>query len=131
MGSTPEGVQCPLTSSLGEFPGYWDWLWYPGLLPVLVSITFPFAFHISVFSIHSSSPAIGFHSSIFHGGGICTRHQPSSFTWTWDRHWVTVDPEAEWKGEELNKHIMLTIFIFTTLLEAFGHSFVEWLKVFK
>src|SRR6218665_3990861 len=38
-------IQCPLTSSLGEFAGYWDWLWYPGLLPLLVSI----AFHISVF----------------------------------------------------------------------------------
>jgi len=25
----------PLTSSLGEFPGYWDWLWYPGLPPML------------------------------------------------------------------------------------------------
>src|SRR6218665_3212512 len=25
------------------------WLWYPGLPPVLVSISFPFAFHISVF----------------------------------------------------------------------------------
>src|SRR6218665_1153942 len=37
MGSAPIGVQCPLTSSLGEFPGYWDWLWYPGLSPVLVS----------------------------------------------------------------------------------------------
>ena len=37
------------------------WLWNPGLLPVLVSIAVSFAFHISVFSIHSS-PAIGFHS---------------------------------------------------------------------
>src|SRR6218665_205601 len=58
MGSAPVGVQCPLTSSLGEFPGYWDWLWYPGLSPVLVSNAFPFAFHIWVFSLHSSSPAI-------------------------------------------------------------------------
>src|SRR6218665_1032585 len=65
MGSAPVGAKCPLTSSLGEFLGYWDWLWYPGLSPVLVSIALPFAFHISVFSIHSSSPAIGFHSSIF------------------------------------------------------------------
>src|SRR6218665_439025 len=45
----PVGVQCPITSSLGEFPGYWDWLRYPGLPPVLVSIAFPFVFHISVF----------------------------------------------------------------------------------
>src|SRR6218665_611974 len=40
----PVGVQCPIFSSLGEFPGYWDWLWCPGLSPVLVSII-PFAFH--------------------------------------------------------------------------------------
>ena len=72
MGSVPVGAQCPFTSLLGEFLGYWDWLWYPGLSPVLVSIALPFAFHISVFSIHSSSPAIGFHSSIFHGGSNCT-----------------------------------------------------------
>src|SRR6218665_3384156 len=71
MGSAPVGTQCPLTSSLGEFLGYRDWLWL-WLLPVSVSIALPFAFHISVFSIHSSSPPIGFHSSIFHSGGICT-----------------------------------------------------------
>jgi len=71
MGSTPVGAQCPLTSSLGEFLGYRNWLWYPGLSPVLVSIALPCAFHISVFSFHSSSPATGFHSSIFYGG-ICT-----------------------------------------------------------
>src|SRR6218665_3461918 len=66
LGPDPVGVHCPLTSSLGEFPGYWESLWYPGLLPVLVSIAFPFAFHISrCFSIHSSSPAIGFHSCFF------------------------------------------------------------------
>src|SRR6218665_1437497 len=50
MGSAPVVVQCSLTSSLGEFLGYKDWLWYPGLSSVLVSIAFPFAFHISVFS---------------------------------------------------------------------------------
>src|SRR6218665_2357452 len=72
MGSAPVSAQCPLTYSLGEFLGYWDWVWSPGLSPVLVSIALPFPFHISVFSIHSSSPATGFHSSIFNGGGICT-----------------------------------------------------------
>src|SRR6218665_980178 len=41
----PVGVQCPISSSLGEFPSYWDWLWCPGLSPVLVSIPLPFAFH--------------------------------------------------------------------------------------
>src|SRR6218665_3293893 len=40
----PVGVQCPISSSLGEFPSYWDWLWCPGLSPVLVSIALPFAF---------------------------------------------------------------------------------------
>src|SRR6218665_982629 len=49
MGSAPVGAQCPLTSSLGEFLGYWDWLGYPGLFPGLVSIALPFAFRISVF----------------------------------------------------------------------------------
>src|SRR6218665_3143291 len=60
--------RCPLSPHLG----YRHWLWYPGLSPVLVSIALSFAFHISVFSTHSSSSAIGFHSSIFYGGGICT-----------------------------------------------------------
>src|SRR6218665_3919253 len=41
----PVGVQCPISFSLGEFPSYWDWLWRPGLSPVLVSIALPFTFH--------------------------------------------------------------------------------------
>src|SRR6218665_3812268 len=41
----PVGVQCPISSSLGEFPSYWDWLWCPGLSPALVSIALPFVFH--------------------------------------------------------------------------------------
>src|SRR6218665_3041539 len=41
----PVGVQCPISSSPGEFSSYWDWLWCPGLSPVLVSIAIPFAFH--------------------------------------------------------------------------------------
>ena len=65
MGTATVGAQCPLTSSLGEFLGCWGWLWYPGFSPGLVSIALLFAFHISVFSIHSSSPDIRFHSSIF------------------------------------------------------------------
>src|SRR6218665_1002389 len=96
MGSAPVGVQCPLTSSLGEFPGYWDWLWYPGLSPVLVSNAFPFAFHIWVFSIHSSSPAIGFHYSLFFTVAVSApRHQPSFCTRAWDGHRATVHPEEE------------------------------------
>src|SRR6218665_2835869 len=41
----PVGVQCPIASSLGEFPSYLDWLLCPWLSPVLVSIPLPFAFH--------------------------------------------------------------------------------------
>src|SRR6218665_2887937 len=40
----PVAVQCPISSSLGEFPSYLDWLWCPGVLPVLVSIALPFTF---------------------------------------------------------------------------------------
>src|SRR6218665_1244391 len=72
MGSALVDAPCPLTSSLGEFLGYRDWFWYPGLSPVLVSIALPFRLPYLGVSIHSSSPVIGFHSSIFYGGGICT-----------------------------------------------------------
>jgi len=66
VGSVPVGVQCPLTFSLCEFPDYQDWLWYPGLSPMLVFIAFPFAFHISrCLSTHSSSPVIEFHLCFF------------------------------------------------------------------
>src|SRR6218665_2364438 len=41
----PVGVQCPISSSLGEFPSYWDWLWCTGISPVLVFIALTFAFH--------------------------------------------------------------------------------------
>src|SRR6218665_483221 len=62
----PVGVQCPLTFSLGEFPFYWDWRWYPGVQPMLVSIAFSPSPSISrCFSIHSSSSIIGFHSCFF------------------------------------------------------------------
>ena len=95
MGSAPIGAQCPLTSSLGEFLGYWDWLWYPGLSPVLVSIALPFAFHILVFYIHSSSPAIGFHSSIFHCGGICTT-PPTLLLIPDYGNWISEKVEIPW-----------------------------------
>src|SRR6218665_36359 len=55
----PVGIQCPISSSLREFPSYWDWLWCPGLSPVLVSIALPFAFH---WCFHSLLLAIGFQS---------------------------------------------------------------------
>src|SRR6218665_3397888 len=59
----PVGVQCPISSSLGEFPSYWYWLWCPGLSPVLVSIALPFACHIRIF--HSLFSATGFQSCFF------------------------------------------------------------------
>src|SRR6218665_3568841 len=43
------GVQCPISSSLGEFPSYWDWLLCPGLSPGLMSIPLPFAFYTWIF----------------------------------------------------------------------------------
>src|SRR6218665_3995051 len=65
LGLQPVGVQCPITSSLCEFPGYWDWLRYPGLPPVLVSIAFslclpylgvfPFTLHLPLDFISVSS----------------------------------------------------------------------------
>src|SRR6218665_1905686 len=51
MGSAPVGAQCSLTSSPGEFLGYWDWLgilgprpcWFPSPLPSpSISRCFPF-----------------------------------------------------------------------------------------
>src|SRR6218665_1931537 len=73
MGSVPVGVHCPLTSSLGEFLGDWDWLWLPGISPVLVSIAFPFAFHIVVF-FHSLFFTCHWISFVFllYGRSICT-----------------------------------------------------------
>src|SRR6218665_3975046 len=50
----PVGVQCPISSSLGEFPSYWARLWCPGLSPVLVSIAIRFPY--LVFSISSYLP---------------------------------------------------------------------------
>src|SRR6218665_3488305 len=95
MVSAPVGVQCPLTSSLGKFPGNWDWLWYPGLLPVLVSIAFPYAFHIMVFfhSLFFTCHWMSFFYFLQVAASV-PRHQPSSFTQAWDWHRATVDPEA-------------------------------------
>src|SRR6218665_2659275 len=59
----PVGVQCPIYSSLGELPSYWDWLWCPGLSPVLVSIAFPSLSILGVF--HSLFSTIGFQSCFF------------------------------------------------------------------
>src|SRR6218665_2922503 len=81
MGSVPVGVQCPLISSLGGFLGYWDWLWYPGKPPVLVSIAFPFAFHILVFfhSLFFPCHRISFVFLLYHRR-ICTHSVDPSLT---------------------------------------------------
>src|SRR6218665_2771473 len=50
------GQDCPISSSLGGFPSYWNWLWCPGLSPVLVSIALSLRFPYLVFSIRSSLP---------------------------------------------------------------------------
>src|SRR6218665_3745762 len=60
MGSASVGVQCPLTFSLGEFLGYWAGsgilCWCPSPFPLP---------SISGCYVHSSSPAIEFHSYFF------------------------------------------------------------------
>src|SRR6218665_2579854 len=74
----PVGVQCPISSSPGEFPSYWDWLWCPGLSPVSVSITLPFAFHTCYFPFALS--AIGFQSCFFFTFFIVTHSVNPSLT---------------------------------------------------
>src|SRR6218665_2334359 len=99
MGSAPVGAQYPLTSSLGEFLGYWDWLWYPGLSLVLGSIALPFAFHISMFSIHSSSQPLDFIRLFFTVAVSAPHHQPSSLfqTWYWNYgNWISEKAEIPW-----------------------------------
>jgi len=77
MSSAPFGVQCPLTSSLGEFLGYWDWLW---LSPVFAFITSPFAFHISVcFHLLFTCNWISF-VFLLYGRRICTHSVDPSLT---------------------------------------------------
>src|SRR6218665_2474920 len=47
------------------------------------------------FSIHFTSPAIEFHSSIFHGGGICTPPLTLPiYSGLGDWHRATADPEG-------------------------------------
>jgi len=73
--------------TVDEFPGYWDWLRYPGQPPVLVSIAFPPPPSISqCFSTHSSS-AIGFHSCFFFTADVGYLHPfDRPFTCLW---WVS------------------------------------------
>src|SRR6218665_830545 len=65
MGSTLVCVKCPLTSSLGEFLGYWAGSGILGYCPCWCPSPFPSPSISWYFSIHSSSPAVGFHSCFF------------------------------------------------------------------
>src|SRR6218665_1167896 len=56
----PVGVQCPISSSLDEFPSYWDWL---GFRPYRCPSPSPSLSILGVF--HSLLSAIGFQSCFF------------------------------------------------------------------
>src|SRR6218665_113186 len=75
----PVGVQCPISCSLGEFPSYWDWLWCPGLSPVLVSIALPLAFHTWCFPFALICPWISI-VFLLYGRRIATHSVDPSLT---------------------------------------------------
>src|SRR6218665_345296 len=65
--------RCPISphSSLGEFPGYWDWLWSPPAFARVSVYRLSLSLAISqCFSIHSSSSAIEFHLGFFFMTGV-------------------------------------------------------------
>src|SRR6218665_1894043 len=82
LGPQPVGVQCPITSSLGQFPGYWDWLRCPELPPVRVGVhrPFPFAFHISVVFPLTLHLPLDFIGVSFYDRRICTHSVDPSLT---------------------------------------------------
>src|SRR6218665_1068054 len=65
MGSAPVGVQCLLTSSLGEFLGYWAGSGILGYRTCWCPLSFPLPSMSRCLSIHSSSPAIELISFMF------------------------------------------------------------------
>src|SRR6218665_3095967 len=73
------GVQYPISSSQSEVPSYWDWLWCPGLSPVLVSIVLPFAFHIWCFPFALTCHWISIVSRLY-GQRIATHSVDPSLT---------------------------------------------------
>src|SRR6218665_2586535 len=75
----PVGVQCPISSSLGEVPSYWDWLRYPRLSPVLASIAHPFAFHTWCFPFALICHWISI-VFLLYGRRICTHSDDPSLT---------------------------------------------------
>src|SRR6218665_2414327 len=84
MGLAPVGVQCPLTSPLGEFQSrLLGWLWYPAMGYRLCWCPSPFP-SPSIYryiSIHSSLPAIGFFIRVLSlRRRICTHSVDPSLT---------------------------------------------------
>src|SRR6218665_2991965 len=92
----PHGLsarRCPLTSSLGEFLGYWDWLWYPGLSP------FPSPSISRCFLFTLLHQPLDFIHLFFMVAVSAPHHQPSSLFQTWDWHydnWISEKVEIPW-----------------------------------
>src|SRR6218665_1836393 len=63
MGSTPEGVRCPISSSLGEFPAFGIDSGVLGFRPYWCPLPFPSPSILGVF--HSFLSAVGFQSCFF------------------------------------------------------------------
>src|SRR6218665_3993421 len=96
MGPAPVGAQCPLTSSLGEFLGCRDWLWYHGLSPVLVSIALPISRCFLFTLLHLP---LDFIRLVFTLAVSAPHYQPSSLFQTWDWHcgnWISENFEIPW-----------------------------------
>src|SRR6218665_2358925 len=78
MGSTPIGVQCPLTSSLGEFLGYWLTLVSCstariGVHRLSIRLSYLSVFHSLFFTCHWISFVF-----LLYGKRICTHSVDSS-----------------------------------------------------
>ena len=118
-------AQCPLVSNVSSLPHPhyrwvsrldWDWLWYPGLSSVLVSIAFPYAFHISVF-FHSLFFTCHWISFVFllYGWRICTHSVDPSLT-----HFL-----GEFPGMGLALVPMLCIYI------IYPHIYIIYISLFS
>src|SRR6218665_412761 len=99
MSSAPIGAQCPLTSSLGEFLGYWDWLWYPGFRPCWCPSPFPSPSISRFFLFTLLHQPLDFIRLFFTMAVSAPHHQPSSLFHTWDWHygnWISEKVEIPW-----------------------------------
>src|SRR6218665_1033092 len=81
MGSAPVGLQCPIPSSIGEFPGSgilgFRLCWCPSPFPSpSISRCFPFTL---------LQLSLDFIRTFFTVAVSAPRHQPSSFHRPWDR----------------------------------------------